>query len=152
MHGVSDFDCEGSMVEKRGRKTAADLSLAVIPGGGRPEPPDGMPEDEAEVWQTIVGAMPPGWFGPQNRDLLKRYCHVVCGAEATAQRVRRISAARMTDENLRTWSRLSSIGLRETTAMCSLATKLRLTPQGSVRKCAAEAEIRNAPRPRPWED
>jgi hypothetical protein len=132
---------------RRGRKT--DLNLVVIPGGGRPEPPADMPDDEAEVWRTIVDSMPARWFGPQNAHLLEQYCHVACAAEKTARETRRLL---MTMENLSALSRLNAIGAKQTGMMVSLATRLRLTPQSAKHRLTAEAEIRNAPRLRPWED
>jgi hypothetical protein len=77
------------MVEKRGRKT--DLDLAIIPGEGRPEPPEGMPEDEARVWRDVVGSMPPNWFSAPA--LLKLYCRHIARGDTVAQRVNLAGAA-----------------------------------------------------------
>src|SRR5262249_59264961 len=61
-----NFQSKGGpdMVEPRGRKSKAQLSVVapVIPGQGRPQPPKGMPADEAVVWEAIVGAMPDHWL------------------------------------------------------------------------------------------
>jgi hypothetical protein len=115
-----------------------------------------MPEDQAQVWRDVVGAMPPGWFGPQNRDVLSDCCRYACSTRVMGQQVMRAMRAveaSMTDKNLRTLNRLSVVSCRETMAMLAAATKLRLTPQGNVRKATAEAAIRNTVKtPRPWED
>jgi len=137
------------MVEKRGRKTA--LNLAVIPGEGRPEPPDDKPEDEAQVWRDVVGSMPPNWFSAPG--LLKLYCRHAARGDAVAQRVRTLLAQPMTKANLDALRKLSALSCQETTAARAVATKLRMTPQSSKHRFSAEAEIRNTPKgPRPWED
>ena len=43
----------------------------------RPPPPIDMDEGEAKVWRDVVAEMPPGWFEPQDYELLRRYCHHV---------------------------------------------------------------------------
>ena len=84
------------MVENRGRKTALDFITGIIPGGGRPEPPEDLPPDEAEIWRTVVGAMPPNWFGPQTRGVLRRYCQYACASEPVMREVRRAKAMPLT--------------------------------------------------------
>lgn len=141
------------MVEQRGRKTALDHILTVLPGGGRPEPPDDMPEAQAQTWRDAVDGMPVGWFGPQNADLLGLYCVHVDAAKTVAEQVRRVLRAPVTEARLKVLNRLTTIARRETSAVCSLAMRLRLAPQATTRKVIAEAAIRNAPKgPRPWED
>jgi len=75
------------MLEKRGRKSAADLESADIVAlelpDGRPEPPADLSEREAEVWRDAVGCMPARWFGRERWPVLRGYCeHVVAAAHA----------------------------------------------------------------------
>ena len=61
------------------RKSAA--SLAVLPPASRiqrAEPPERLNKEEAEVWRTIVGRLPPEWFPAETLPLLEEYCvHVI---------------------------------------------------------------------------
>src|SRR5262245_12939022 len=130
------------MPEKRGRKTSLDLpALALIPGGGRPEPPEGMPDDEAETWRTVVDSMPAGWFVGPSGFLLRQFCRCVAASNVVAQETRAVTAQRPID--LIALNRLSSANFRVTMAMLSAAAKLRMTPQARVRQSAAEAAVRN---------
>src|SRR5262245_52845824 len=137
-----------AMVEKRGRKTGPDL--VIIPGQGRPEPPDDMPPDEARIWREVVGSMPTNWFSAPS--LLELYCRHIARGDILAQRVRTLLARPMTKANLADLRKLSALSCQETAAALAVATKLRMTPQSAKHRFTAEAEVRNTPRPRPWED
>jgi hypothetical protein len=112
---------------RRGRKV--DFIFADVPGRGRPDPPDDMPEDQAKVWREVVSAMPSKWFTTPH--ILQHYCRMVCKVAAT--------------DDVDDLAKLSA-------TMLSFATRLRLTPQSSKHPFTAEAEVRNTPRSRPWED
>lgn len=40
----------------------------------RVQPPEGMQEDELEVWHSIVNSLPPEYFRPGDIPLLRAYC------------------------------------------------------------------------------
>jgi hypothetical protein len=56
---------------KRGRKSAAELSVIVSPlNARRSPPPSELTDEQAEEWRAIVGRMPPGWFTREHFALL----------------------------------------------------------------------------------
>src|SRR5262249_17301845 len=78
---------EASMLEKRGRKSTADLESADIVSpelpGSRPEPPLDLSPEEAAVWRNAVGCMPARWFGRERQLVLRGYvAHVVAADHA----------------------------------------------------------------------
>jgi len=75
------------MLEKRGRKSTADLESADIVSlelpGSRPEPPLDLSPEEAAVWRNAVGCMPARWFGRERQLVLRGYvAHVVAADHA----------------------------------------------------------------------
>ena len=67
------------MIEKRGKKAAADLEVVpLFEDGSKPPPPVDMPESQAEVWRSVVDAMPSRWFDRGTFPVLTGLCeHVV---------------------------------------------------------------------------
>jgi len=77
------------MLEKRGRKSAADLEPVPVvplePADGRPEPPPDLSEREAAVWRDAVAVMPARHFGREKWPVLSGYCRHVVAADAAWQ-------------------------------------------------------------------
>ena len=130
------------MAAKRGRKTAGDLEK-VESIAQRPEPPDDLTEFEKEVWRKAASGLPADWFGDETLDLLRLYCrHMLMFEE-------------LTDEVNANWDELKSaekvrlLKQREveTRAALSVATKLRITKQSTVR---AEKSKRPGATKAPW--
>src|SRR5262252_4905938 len=94
---------------------------AILPGE-RPDPPEDMPADEAEVWRAVVDSMSPDWFRPSIQHLLEQYCHYACKARTTMLQSRRT-------QDPDTLKKLTVIGAKQTAIMLSFATKLRITVQ-----------------------
>jgi hypothetical protein len=93
-----------------------------------PEPPEYLPDRARSLWASIVSCKPPDWFDEGNYPLLAMYCDLAATAEAlTAQRdalpVLHREAARLRRQHLATVA-----------AMCTLAVKLRLTPQQAIHR------------------
>lgn len=138
---------------RRGRKSAAELSVIrgagpLFPGGPheKPDPPAELSDDEAKVWRNTVEAMRPGWFTAETLPLLQRYCvHVVL-----AQRIARAIDPADLENDIGRFDKLTSMHVRQTKAMLSCATKLRLTHQSTTnykaRKHDPTARLR-----KPWE-
>lgn len=141
----------------RGRKSA--LELSVVGQGGtverlqRPSAPDRLGAEEAEVWQRTVDAMPANWFAGETLDLLEQYCrHVVA-----ARRLGLLVDAEMRAGEIEVATLRDLLGMRarETAAMKTLATAMRLTQQASygARGAASHKERRGqgGAVARPWE-
>jgi hypothetical protein len=72
------------MVEKRGRRAAADFeSGPIFPlelPDARPEPPPNLSPRAAEAWRAAVSVMPAGHFSRERWPVLKGYCQHVAAA------------------------------------------------------------------------
>ena len=104
------------------------------------------------MWKAIVASTPAGWFTPAEEPLLVGYCrHVVTGDQLSAM-INKSKPDWTSMEGLRSHSRLLGMRLRETSAMLSLATKMRLTQQARIEpRAAGRAWDANHPGPRLWD-
>jgi hypothetical protein len=138
---------------KRGRKSATELATVVIRADQRrPEPPTDLTEAEAIVWAAIVSSTPGGWFSVAQEPLLSAYCrHVVTGDQLSAL-INQYKPDLHSLAGLRHYSRLLGMRLRETAAMLSLATRMRLTHQAQMHPRTASRRFESVhPGPKPWE-
>ena len=140
-------------MRQRGRKSSASLTVVPIATEGhRPSPPPELTAPEAKVWKAIVASTPAGWFTPAQEPLLVVYCrHVVTGDQLSAM-INKSKPDWTTMEGLRSHSRLLGMRLRETSAMLSLATRMRLTQQARIEpRTAGRAWDANHPGQRLWD-
>jgi hypothetical protein len=133
------------MSSHRGRKSAAELAVVPISAVRRPEPPEELSPEEAEVWRQTVDGMRADWFGVETHPLLRCYCTQAATAEFLA------IALRTTDVGDKSYGRLLALHRGATKIMLSLATKLRITPQ-SNRMSSRDGRDPTGGRPKPWED
>jgi hypothetical protein len=137
-------------IKQRGRKSAA--SLAVISSNGietirRPEPPAELTEEQAEEWKAVVNRLPADWFPRETHQLLAQYCrHVVC-ARRVAQLIGRAEGGREFD--IEHYERLLRMQEKESRAISSLATRMRLTQGSTMRPELARKPLAL---PKPWDE
>jgi hypothetical protein len=137
-------------MKQRGRKSAA--SLTVISSTGieairRPDPPEELTEEQAAEWQAVVNRLPADWFPRETHPLRAQYCrHVVC-ARRVAQLIEHAEADDELD--IEDYARLLRMQEMEGRAMSSLATRMRITQQATVR---AEVARKPLALPKPWDD
>ena len=82
----------------RGRKSINALSVVpVIPGQGRPQPPRALDKAEKAVWRSIIGAMPPNWFGSECQPVLRRLCAQIVISEGLEEQLRKVRADGLAD-------------------------------------------------------
>ena len=129
------------------RKPAAELSVVpLIPGEGRPPPPEDLTRREAEIWRSIVDPMPSRWFGRETWPLLRALCLHTVMLEQLRERWK------LNGYN----SELAKDIDRETGAIARLSRALRIAKLQRQGKTNAqrvdETAIRNAPRKRLWEE
>ena len=119
--------------EKRGRRSGASLtvvgSASPVETIVRPHPPTEyiLSDDECAEWWAIVNENPADWFPRSSHAQLAQYCrHVV-----SARRVSQVKAAIEVDPDLdlREYDLVLKMQDRETKALASIGTKLRITPQ-----------------------
>jgi phage terminase small subunit len=132
------------MSRHRGRKSAAELAVVPISAVQRPEPPEELSAEEAEVWRLTVEGMRADWFGPEVRPLLRAYCTQTALALFLAQELRALAVGD------KSFGRLAGMHARATKTMAMLATKMRLTPR-SNRESTRDGRDPSGGRPRPWE-
>jgi len=115
---------------KRGRISAAELTLPSVDAFQvmeRQKPPHDLNDEETEVWAAVVNERAADWFSPSTVPLLAQYCrHVV-----QARRISEILEKALSDKHLEVadYDRLLKMQERESRAIASLATKMRLTQQ-----------------------
>ncbi len=114
---------------KRGRKSAAELGVILgIPQ--RPDPPRELTPEQAEEWRGIVAALPVDWFSRAIWPLLCAYCRHVCNARQIAALIEAAHNGDLTDRKaLMRFNRLLAMQERQSAALASLATRMRLTNQ-----------------------
>jgi hypothetical protein len=135
----------------RGRKSAAELS--VIHGvPQRPDPPEELTTEQAEEWREIVASLPADWFKRETWPLLLQYCRHIVNARRIA---RLIEAAQDMDMGDRTalmrLNRLLSTQERQTGALVSLGTRMRLTNQSRYTPLKAASRTRGSGGKPIWE-
>jgi len=134
------------------RKSATELALnAVIPLriDNRPEPPADIPALQQEFWRAIVASKPADWFDAGSLPLLR----ALVGHIATLEQIEIQFAAplNLSEDGLSILDKLSRLRDRESRALASLSTKLRLTIQSRYTPQSAATAARGGGTRKPWE-
>lgn len=133
----------------RGRTSAAALSVISSQGietVRRPDPPDELTDEQADEWRAVVNRLPADWFPRETHGMLVDYCRHVVMARRIAQLVERAEGADVLD--VAEYDRLAKMAERESRVIASLATKMRITQQATVR---AEQARKPSQISKPWE-
>ena len=145
---------------KRGRKSAAELSVVrVALEGHRPPPPDDLTAQQARTWREIVESVPGGWVSRAQEPLLAAYCRHVFAADRISTMVDNCKPDFEDRTSLQRFDKLLAMRERETKALSSLATRMRLTQQSQMHARTAARAMSDAhggpklwERRPPWED
>ena len=145
---------------KRGRKGAADLSVVrVALEGNRPPAPKCLTVQEAQTWREIVESIPGGWISRAQEPLLAAYCRHVFAADRLSTMVDNWKPDLNDRTSLQRFDKLLAMRERETKALSSLATRMRLTQQSQMHARTAARAMSAAhggsklwERRPPWED
>ena len=111
----------------------SDNVVALSPPSVHLQPPEGMTDEQAEVWRTVVGARSADFFSPDSAPLLEEYCRVVVMCRLLALQVEAAIAGGDSGE----LKAILDIRDKESRRMTSIATKLRLTNQSRYTPQAA---------------
>ena len=131
---------------------AMEVAPAVQELDRRMPPPAHLTEFQSQLWVAITATKPSDWFLADTAELLASY-------------VKHASQARVIDgqiddfepewlqktEGLDRYDKLLKCRERETRAMASLATKLRLTQQSRYTPKAAATQTKSGGAKKPWE-
>lgn len=133
----------------RGKTSSAALS--VVPQDGvfetvpRPLPPPELTPEQAEEWRAVVNRLQADWFPRETLPMLAQYCRHVVAARRVAQLVSEIEKAEEFD--LLAYDRALKMQEREGRALSSLATRMRISQQSTIRAESA----RKPPVKKPWQ-
>lgn len=133
----------------RGRQSKSELSVVsdkTIELVERPNPPERLSPEQKEVWKHIVGNMPADWFRPETYELLVQRCRHSIEADDVSQMIWDLKAN--ADEfHLDKYDKLLKMQERESRAILSIDTKLRLTLQATRSKDTQKPALTK----KPWE-
>src|SRR5262245_3615566 len=137
------------MVEHRGRRSVADLSVVTVVGlEERPSPPIDMSDDEKRIWMEIVGAMQTRYFGKETFPNLRSLCrHTV----ATDRLWQLYSKALTSGKKPEIIEQLSCMHNRESAAVRRLSADLRLAKSVRSQPVVIERQKQNQST-KPWDD
>lgn len=138
-------------MQQPGRKSSAQLSVIAGTIDGRPKAPAELSKEQAEVWDRVVGSEAQDFFKTAAlKELLAAYCrHVVRASWLETEIAEAMKPASELD--LEDVDRLMKMAERETRAVLSIATKLRLTNQSRYTPQAAGTTAKNAGDRKVWQ-
>jgi hypothetical protein len=143
-------------VQKRGRKSAAELSIVVpVEFDRKPEPPEELTPTQAEIWRKTVASENPDFFKTAaTRGLLVDYCRHRDAAEGVASIIDSFQPEWLKSaEGCKRYESLLRIRSMETRGAVSMARALRLTNQSRyVPETAATAGRNKTGSIMPWDD
>ena len=121
-------------MKQRGRKSAAALDVERLPSVEvvqRPDAPYDLTDEQAQEWWSVVNRLPADWFPRETHGMLAQYCRHVVAARRVAQLVAKAEKRRNLD--VKEYDRLLKMQEREGRAISSLATRMRISQQATVR-------------------
>ncbi len=143
------------MTQKRGRASVASLSIAAVSGlERRPKAPVNLTSEQSEAWTAIVDSEPASAFKTKAaQTLLEQYVRHLSSASLLAASIDGFESAWIKDpEGLERFDRLLKMRERETRAMASVGTKLRITSQATwTAKARGTAAANLSVGHKPWE-
>ena len=125
----------------------ADNVVSLTPPSVHLEPPEGLTDEQAEVWRTVVGARSADFFSADAAPLLEEYCRVVVMCRLLAVQIEAGIAGGEADE----LKALLDMRDKESRRMASLATKLRITNQSRYTPGAAATAAKRGAGGKVWQ-
>jgi len=114
----------------------------------RPLPPDYLTSEQREVWRKVLDDLPADWFRDSNLDLLASYCRHVIASRRVAQLIEiEEKSDAFSPSNYDLLLRMQN---RESRALATMGTKLRLTQQALVAR--DKTKPRQTPGKKPWQE
>ena len=132
------------------RRSAASLGVVpVLPGRGRPEPPEDLDELEQRIWREVVDALPGHWLDTAGQVILRRLVAQAAVSERQEHRLRQLRAQQQDDgEEAGALAAQHGVVAKN---VAYLLSQLRATPRSRVVPRAAGSRLEQAPDSRPWE-
>ena len=125
----------------------ADNVVSLSPPSVHLLPPEGLTEEQAQVWRTVVESRSADFFSEDAAPLLEEYCRVVVMCRLLAAQVEAAVAGGDPAELK------AVLGMRdkESRRMTSIATKLRLTNQSRYTPQAAATAAKKGGGGKVWQ-
>ena len=138
-------------MQQRGRQNQfAAQVVSLRPLTPRPEPPEELNEEQAQIWRQLIASMPGDWFRPECESLVVALCRHISYSRAIGARLNALNFR--SEEDMERFAELAKLHKNETQAIANLATRLRLTPQSRYTAVAASTAVHNAaPARKPWD-
>lgn len=136
-------------MKKRGRKSAAETAVVVtapVETVARPDAPYDLTDEQSAEWWAVVNRMPADWFPRETHGMLTQYCRHVVASRRVAQLIANAEKSKKID--IEEYDRLLKMQEREGRAISSLATRMRISQQATVR---AEQARKPEMLDNPWE-
>jgi hypothetical protein len=111
----------------------------------RQKPSHDLTDEEVEVWHAVVSTVPADWFDRGTAPLLSQYCRHVVQARRLAELIEKATSD--ADLQITDYDRLLKMQQRESGAICSLATKMRISQQSTTNHRGNKTEENR----KPWE-
>lgn len=114
------------------RKSVADLSVARDPVelDRRLPPPQELTPTQAVIWNAVVATKPADWFQADCAALLVAYCRHITTARNLDQYIDQLESEGISEPSeMRLYKQLLEMREKQTRAISTVGTKLRLTPQ-----------------------
>ena len=139
-------------MNKRGRQSAAALATVAnrvdaIQIVNRLKPPHDLTDEEVEVWAAVTASEAADWFNAGNVPLLTQYCRHVVRARHLAEMIDRATGSG-NQLAIEDYDRLLKMQQRESGAIASLATKMRISQQSLTNH---RGNKKNTQARKPWE-
>lgn len=125
----------------------SDNVVAMSPPSVHLLPPEGLTEEQAQVWQSVVGSRSSEFFGDDAAPLLEEYCRVVVMCRLLAVQIE----AGIAGGDAGSLKALLDMRDKESRRMASLATKLRLTNQSRYTPQSASTAAKKGAGGKVWQ-
>jgi hypothetical protein len=124
----------------------------------RQRAPSELTKEQAGIWNAVAAAEPADWFSGSTKPLLVQYCRHIFAARRIAEMVATLEAeiaAKSAEQSerltimlsaVKAFDRLQKMQERESRAIASLATKMRISQQATTNHRGNKIESR-----KPWE-
>jgi hypothetical protein len=134
----------------RGRKSAASLAVVpLVPGQGRPQPPDNLDALEKQIWRDVVDALPAQWLDLAGQLVLRRLVAQAAISERREARLRQLRA--LDQDGGEDADALAALHGVSAKTVAYLLGQLRATPRSRMVSRTAGPQFEQAPKSRPWE-
>jgi len=121
-------------------------TVSTVESVMRPDAPYDLTDEQSTEWRAVVNRMPADWFPRETHGMLAQYCRHVVAARRVAQLIAKAEKQKALD--VEEYDRLLKMQEREGRAISSLATRMRISQQATVR---AESARKPNQVEKPWD-